>query len=224
MPSGVVTVMSTVPVPGGEVAVIDVAESAVTVAGMPPKSTADALARSEPVMTTLVPPAGVPDLGSTPVTVGAGLMVVLVGIPILILAFALIRAFVAGERLLLRKLLDAVVPDPAPVRRPAALVSRMMSYLGDAQLWKGLVYLLMHFAFGVVSFSLVMALIPASVALLMAPLTYTLVPYNVMMTRIDTFDQAVLCCSAGAIMGLLSLHLLNLWAALWKRVGVALLT
>jgi hypothetical protein len=157
-------------------------------------------------------------------SVGAGLMVVLVGIPILILAFALIRAFVAGERLLLRKLLDAVVPDPAPVRRPAALVSRMMSYLGDAQLWKGLVYLLMHFAFGVVSFSLVMALIPASVALLMAPLTYTLVPYNVMMTRIDTFDQAVLCCSAGAIMGLLSLHLLNLWAALWKRVGVALLT
>jgi hypothetical protein len=157
-------------------------------------------------------------------SVGAGLIIILVGIPILILTFALIRAFVAGERLLLRKLLDAVVPEPAPVRRPPALVERMMSYLGDAHTWKGLVYLLVHFVFGVVSFSLVMALIPASVGLLAAPLTYSLVPLNVLMTRIDSFDQAVLCCSAGAILGLLSLHLLNLWAALWKRVGVALLT
>ncbi|MGA3024902.1 MAG: sensor domain-containing protein [Bryobacteraceae bacterium] len=157
-------------------------------------------------------------------SVGAGLIIILVGIPILILTFALIRAFVAGERLLLQKLLDAVVPEPAPVRRPPALVERMMSYLGDAHTWKGLVYLLVHFVFGVVSFSLVMALIPASVGLLAAPLTYSLVPLNVLMTRIDSFDQAVLCCSAGAILGLLSLHLLNLWAALWKRVGVALLT
>ena len=76
VPSGVVTVMSTVPVPGGEVAVIEVAESAVMVAGIDPKSTAEALAKSEPLMTTLVPPAGVPVLGSTPVTVGAGVMVV----------------------------------------------------------------------------------------------------------------------------------------------------
>jgi len=156
--------------------------------------------------------------------VGSGLIVILVGVPILILTFALIRGFVAGERVLLRTLLGAVVPEPAPVRRPPGLVVRMMSYLGDAHVWKGLVYLLMHFVFGVISFSLVMAFIPASVGLLTAPLTYTLIPLNVLMTRIDSLDQAVLCCSAGAILGLLSLHLLNLWAALWKRVGAALLT
>jgi hypothetical protein len=160
----------------------------------------------------------------TLLSVGVGLIVILVGVPILILTFALIRGFVAGERVLLRTLLGAVVPQPAPVPRPPALVDRMMSYLGDAHLWKGLVYLLVHFVFGVASFALVMALIPASVGLLLAPLTYSLVPLNVFMTRIDTFDQAVLCCSAGAILGLLSLHLLNLWAAVWKRVGTALLT
>lgn len=155
---------------------------------------------------------------------GVGMIVIVVGLPILILAFTLVRIFVAGERVLLRTLLDAVVPSPAPVRRPPGLINRMMSYLSDPQLWKGLVYLLLHFVFGVASFALVMALIPVSLALLVAPLTYTLVPYNVMMTPIDTFDQAVICCSAGAILGLLSLHLLNLWAGLWKRVGVALLT
>jgi len=70
-----------------------------------------------------------------------------------------------------------------------------------------------------------MALIPASLALLMAPLTYSFIPmYMGYHEPINTFDQAVLCCSAGAILGLFSLHLLNLWAAMWKRVGAALLT
>jgi len=157
-------------------------------------------------------------------SVGAGMIVIVVGIPILILTFALIRAYVAAERVLLRKLLGAVVAEAGPVYRPPRLVDRMMSYLSDAQLWKGLVYLLIHFVFGVASFAMVMALIPASLGLLLAPLTYTFIPLNVLMTRIDSFDQAVLCCSAGAILGLLSLHLLNLWAAVWKRVGTALLT
>jgi Putative sensor len=158
-------------------------------------------------------------------SMGIGMIVIVVGIPILILTFALVRVFVAGERVLLRHLLDAVVPSPAPVLRPPKLVDRMMSYLGDAHLWKGLVYLLVHFVFGVASFAMVMALIPASVGLLVAPLTYTMIPMYVIGNEpIASFDQAVLCCSAGAILGLLSLHLLNLWAALWKRVGVALLT
>lgn len=160
----------------------------------------------------------------TLLSVGVGTLVIIVGMPILILTFALIRVYVAGERVLLRSLLDAVVPAAPPVRRPPGLVDRMMSYLGDAQLWKGLVYLLIHFVFGVASFALVMALIPASIGLLVAPLTYSLFPYYVLDTAIGTLDQAVLCCSAGAILGLLSLHLLNLWAGLWKRVGVALLT
>jgi len=160
----------------------------------------------------------------TLLSVGAGTIVIVVGIPILILTFALVRGFVAAERVLLWKLLGASVPAPVSRPRPAGLIDRMMSYLGDAQLWKGLVYLLLHFAFGVASFVLVMGLMPASLGLLIAPITYSLIPLTVGLERITTLDQAVLCCSAGAILGLLSLHLLNLWAALWKRVGTALLT
>ena len=157
-------------------------------------------------------------------SVGIGTMVIVVGIGLLILTFGLIRVYVAAERALLRMLLNAVVPEPLPVRRPTGLIDRMMSYLSDAQLWKGLVYLLIHFVFGVGSFAMVMALIPASLALLVAPLTYTLIPMYMINEPINSFDQAVLCCSAGAILGLFSLHLLNLWAAMWKRVSTALLT
>jgi len=70
-PPVVVTVTSTVPVPVGDVAVIDVSEPAVMLAGLLPKSTAVAEPRPVPVMTTEVPPADGPDAGAMPVTVGA---------------------------------------------------------------------------------------------------------------------------------------------------------
>ena len=71
VPPTVVTVTSTVPVPAGEVAVIEVAESAVIVAALDPKSTALAPPRLVPVMVTLVPPPVGPLVGLIEVTVGA---------------------------------------------------------------------------------------------------------------------------------------------------------
>ena len=73
MPPGVVTVTSTVPAPDGEVTVIDVAESAVTVPAVVPNLTVVAFVRLVPVTVTLVPPATGPTLGLTAVTVGAGM-------------------------------------------------------------------------------------------------------------------------------------------------------
>jgi hypothetical protein len=71
---GVVTVMSTVPVPAGEVAVIWVALLTVKdAAAVPPKLTAVAPVKLVPVIFTDVPPAAGPEDGLTFVTVGAPL-------------------------------------------------------------------------------------------------------------------------------------------------------
>ena len=83
MPAGVVTVMCTVPVPGGLVAVILVPESIVNCAAAPPKLTpvsAGGAVKPVPVMVTLVPPLVVPLAGKTLVTEtdddgGGGVMV-----------------------------------------------------------------------------------------------------------------------------------------------------
>ena len=72
VPARVVTVMSTVPVPGGLVTVIWVLESAVMVAAAAPKRTPVAPARPVPVMVTVVPPAVLPLAGDAPVTAGRG--------------------------------------------------------------------------------------------------------------------------------------------------------
>jgi hypothetical protein len=71
VPAGVVTVTSTVPVPAGAVAVIWVAEFTAYVAAVAPKRTAVAPLNPVPVMVTVVPPASGPEVGLTPVTVGA---------------------------------------------------------------------------------------------------------------------------------------------------------
>ena len=72
VPPVVVTVMSTVEVPAGAVAVIWVAEVTVKlVAAVAPNVTAVAPVRLVPVIVTLVPPEGDPLLGETEETTGA---------------------------------------------------------------------------------------------------------------------------------------------------------
>jgi hypothetical protein len=72
VPLGVVTVTSTLPLPAGETAVIEVAELTVKlVAFFSPNLTVVAPLRLVPVTVTDVPPAVLPTLGSTLVTVGA---------------------------------------------------------------------------------------------------------------------------------------------------------
>ena len=72
VPPVVVTVTSTVPVPAGDVAVIEVDETTVkAVAAVVPKFTAVAPVKPVPVMVTAVPPVAGPVAGLTDVTVGA---------------------------------------------------------------------------------------------------------------------------------------------------------
>ena len=72
VPPAVVTLTSTVPVPAGEVAVIEVAELTVKlVAAVAPNVTAVVPLNPVPVMVTDVPPAAGPDVGEIEVTVGA---------------------------------------------------------------------------------------------------------------------------------------------------------
>jgi len=74
----VVTVTSTVPVPAGETAVIEVAELTVKLVALAePNLTAVAPLKFVPVMLTEVPPVTEPSLGLTFVTTGEGLVVVL---------------------------------------------------------------------------------------------------------------------------------------------------
>ena len=74
VPPGVVTVTSTVPVPAGAVALMEVALVTVKLAAaVDPNLTAVAPVKSVPVRVTVVPPEAGPLAGDRVVTVGAGI-------------------------------------------------------------------------------------------------------------------------------------------------------
>ena len=72
VPAAVVTVMFTVPLPGGLTTVICVPESVRIVPAAPPKLTLVAPSRLVPVIVTTVPPSVVPLDGEIAVTAGGG--------------------------------------------------------------------------------------------------------------------------------------------------------
>jgi len=73
VPPDVVTVISTVAAPTGEVALIELAVLTVNeAAAVEPNFTAVAPVKSVPVMVTMVPPAAGPEVGEILVTVGGG--------------------------------------------------------------------------------------------------------------------------------------------------------
>lgn len=70
-PPGVVTRMSTTPVPAGDVAVIVVAETTLKLlAAVAPNATAVAPVKLLPVIVTTVPPGALPEVGEIAVTAG----------------------------------------------------------------------------------------------------------------------------------------------------------
>jgi len=71
VPPAVVTVTSTVPVPGGEITVQEVSSQDAPAATVPPKATVPP-ARPDPVTVTAVPPVAGPPAGAIAVTTGAG--------------------------------------------------------------------------------------------------------------------------------------------------------
>ena len=73
MPDGLVTVTSTVPLPAGATAVIELSEfTARCGAAFAPKLTRVAPVKPLPAMLTVVPPASGPPAGEMPLTLGGG--------------------------------------------------------------------------------------------------------------------------------------------------------
>lgn len=109
----------------------------------------------------------------TGISVGIGLAVIGVGLAILavtMLGWLLAAQF---ERELAIRLLGAKIrPISVPEPRPLALWPRLLKTLGEPVTWKSLAYLLIELPFSVISFSLTIALLSASLAMAAVPVGY----------------------------------------------------
>lgn len=103
-------------------------------------------------------------------SLGAALLIVWVGLPILLFVLAGTLAFADLERALSARLLGAPVPRFPRRRLSEGVWSWVREQLGDVGTWKAALYLTLKFPLGLASFVILVVLIAVTLALLLAPL------------------------------------------------------
>lgn len=161
----------------------------------------------------------------TLLSTGFSLLPVFVGL--FVLWAALLTCDVLGDvdRAILNTMLAAAIPPrPAAPLPPAGVFQRMLATAKRPGTLKRLAYLSLRMPMGILSLILVTVLLPLSVGLLTLPFTYSIVPVTVGTMPVETFDEAIYLCCAGAVFTLLSVHVLNSWAGVCRRFGRTMLS
>jgi hypothetical protein len=108
-------------------------------------------------------------------SVAIGLSLVLVGIPLLLFMLATTRVLAKLDRQVMGALLDTATNEVADDVDPrgANLGERLGMYLGSGTTWRSLIYLLLRFPVGVVTFTAAWLILPLLTleVLFLAPLT-----------------------------------------------------
>ena len=150
---------------------------------------------------------------TTGLSVGVGLIVIWVGLPLLLAMLFLAQGFVSFERALARALLNIDIAAPAAdPRQNGGLFRRLGAFLGSAQTWLSLMYLFLKFVLGTFAFTLLLALFGSSLAMMAAPFVYEQSWYQFEIPgvwAVDSLGKAATVAMLGAILGVASFHLMN---------------
>ncbi len=147
-------------------------------------------------------------------SLGIGLLIVWVGIPILVGLLLLARLLGAMERALANGLLGTHIRALPPVEA-GTLWERLKRLLVSGMTWRSVAYLFVRFPLGIVAFVLLVTLLVAPVAMILTPLYYDLpgASIDIGIWPIDTLGGAVAVSLAGLILFFGALHAFK-WTAL----------
>lgn len=161
-------------------------------------------------------------------SVGVGLVIVWVGIPILLVVAGAWWLFGSFERVQARAMLGADVP-PAPRSWETAtgVWGKLKAHFGNAATWKDLLYLLAKLVFGVVSFSLVVTLAATVGWLALMPVAWVwhihVITWGAGHFWAPPLWLAILAVPAAVLMFFASLHVINGWGWVCARWAELLL-
>lgn len=161
-------------------------------------------------------------------SVGAGLTLIWIGIPVLALVFAGSWGLAAMERQLAIHALGAPVP---PMSQPAietvqTVWQRVKAFFSNPVTWKGMAFLLLKLPLGMVSFISIVFLLSVSLAFLVAPFVWQWgmdFEADGVVLLVDTWGEAWLCALFGLGLLFVSLNLLNGLALVWRWMATFLL-
>ena len=178
----------------------------------------------------------------TGISLGFGLLIIWVGIPILVLVLAVSRGFNQIERLLAIHLLNEDIPVIASgedrskrfedgdsglgteERLFIAAWRRLKSHVADRLTWTGILYLFLKFPLGIASFVVVVVLVAFTGALLGAPFYYWIDDgLDMGIWQVDLLWEAIILTLIGIPFAFISLHLMNGAAFLQGRLARVML-
>lgn len=158
-------------------------------------------------------------------SLGAGLAITIIGIPLLV--SMIFVTYILGD--LDRKLTSLFLgvqiakPEARPSEKETA-VALLVAQLKSLQFWKELGYLLLKLPLGIISFTIAVTFISVSLALIATPFILTYVPDAQMMLwsgyEIDTMQKAVVTSVLGLIFGALSVLIVNGFAKLMGIITI----
>jgi len=151
----------------------------------------------------------------TGLSLGAGLAITLLGIPILTLVLASVRPLVALERSLAGVLLGMRFPAAPPAPRARGFARRLYAFWTDAATWRGLGYLLVRFPAATCAFAVVVAVYGVALQLIASPIVMPLAPMDFGFWEADSVIEGL---------AVLPLGLVLLVAAGWVSQGLGVLS
>lgn len=167
-------------------------------------------------------------------SLGIGLLVTLLGLPLLVLTLLGTTALAAFDARLTSHLVgvDAPLPESLRAENPRSL-SRAEDGVLDAlaalvtapTTWTSLVLVVGKFVYGILAFTVVVTAASVVLAALAAPLVYAdpAITYTVGSYDIETLPAALVVSATGVLGGFLSMHLCNGLAIAGGRLSAALL-
>jgi hypothetical protein len=158
----------------------------------------------------------------TGISVGVGLVVVWVGIPILLVVAGAWWLFGAFERLQAHYLLGATVPQaPREWERVDGIWGKLRAHFGSGATWMDLLYLFAKLVFGTISFTLLVVAVSLVGWLLAIPYFAIFDVPIVNGTWVPPLWFGILAVPLGILTFFVSLHALNGWGwvcARWAEV------
>jgi len=158
----------------------------------------------------------------TGLSVGVGLVVVWVGIPILLVVAGAWWLFGAFERLQAQYLLGATMPQtPREWERVDGIWGKLRAHFGSGATWMDLLYLFAKLVFGTISFTLLVVAVSTVGWFLAIPFFAVFDVPIVNGTWVPPLWFGILAVPLGILVFFISLHVLNGWSwicARWAEV------
>ena len=158
-------------------------------------------------------------------SLGAGLLITLIGIPILVAMIFVTYILGDLDRKMTSLLLGVNIakPEARPSNDDSARAI-LVAQVKSLQFWKELGYLLLKMPLGVISFTIAIVLVTLSLGLIAAPFIVTYVPAAQIQLwngfEINTIQRAVVTAVVGLGLGAISVVLINGYAKFMGAISV----